>query len=136
MLFIFLFSTFRFPTAVCIVECILPQCSNPAKEGVKPMSDDGICSVKNASFKRGDEFVTMIEDLQVKGTVLASHKNCVSFYTSQHHIECYVKKQKLQKERKVEKSCQSEHHDFNFRSNCLFCNEPWKEADPKNPSRW
>ena len=136
MLFIFLFSAFRFPTAVCIMECILPQCSKPAKEDVKPMADDRIPSVMNASFKRGDDFGTTIEYLKAKGTVLASHRSCVSSYTS-HHIERYVKKRKLHEEHRAEKkSHPSEHHEFNFRSNCLFCNEPCKEADPKSPSRW
>ena len=135
MLFIFLFSAFRFPTAVCIMECILPQYSKPAKEYVKPMADDRIPSVMNASFKRGDDFATTIEYLKAKGTVLASHRSCVSSYTS-HHIERYVKKRKLHEEHRAEKkSHPSEHHEFNFRSNCLFCNEPCKEADPKNPSR-
>ena len=91
----------------------------------------------NASFKRGDDFTTMIEDLKAKSTVLASHRSCVSSYTSQHHIECYVKKRKLREEQRAEKkSRRSEHHEFNFKSNCLSCNEPCKEADPKNLSRW
>ena len=137
MLFIFLFLILRFPTAVCVMECILPQYSNPAKEDVKPMSDDCIRSVTNASFKRGDDFATTIEDLKTKGTVLASHKTCVSSHTSQHHIESYVNKRKLHEEQRAEKkSRRSKYHQFNFRSNCLFCNEPCKEADPKNPSRW
>ena len=74
---------------------ILPQRNNPAKEDIKPVSDDHIRSVTNASFKRGDEFAATIEDLKAKGTVLAFHRSCVSSYTSQHHIEHYVKKQKL-----------------------------------------
>ena len=69
------------------MECIFPQCSNPAKEDVKPMSDDRIRSVTNASFKRRDDFATMIEGLKAKGTVLASNRSCVSSYTSQYHIE-------------------------------------------------
>ena len=137
MLFIFLFLILRFPTAVCVMECILPQYSNPAKEDVKPMSDDCIRSVTNASFKRGDDFATTIEDLKTKGTVLASHKTCVSSHTSQHHIESYVNKRKLHEEQRAEKkSRRSKYHQFNFRSNCLFCKEPCKETDPKNPSRW
>ena len=62
------------------------------------MSDDRIRSVTNASFKRRDDFATMIEDLKAKGTVLASNRNCVSSYTSQYHIERYVKKRKLNEE--------------------------------------
>ena len=132
MLFIFLFLILRFPTAVCVMECIPPQYSNPAKEDVKPMSDDCIRSVTNASFKRGDDFATTIEDLKTKGTVLASHKTCVSSHTSQHHIESYVNKRKLHEEQRAEKkSRRSKYHQFNFRSNCLFCKEPCKETDPK-----
>ena len=101
------------------------------------MGDDCIRSMKNASLKRGDDFATTIEDLKAKGTVPASHRSCVSSYTSKHHIERYVKKQKLyEKQRAEKKSRQSEHHKFNLRSNYLFCNEPCKKSDPKIPSKW
>ena len=121
------------------LKCIIPDCKNPAKEEIKRMSDERTQSVTHSSIKCEDKFNERLNSLKAESVILACHRSCVSYYTSQHHIDRYVRKRKQveKKDNSVEKGTrQSICQTFNFRKYCLFCGEKCNDINPKNPGRW
>ena len=56
------------------------------------MSDERMQSVTHSSIKRENNFNARLNSLKAEGVILACHRSCVSSYTSQHHIDRYVRK--------------------------------------------
>ena len=58
------------------------------------MSDGRIQSVTHSSIKRENKFNEQLNSSKAEGFILAFHRRCISSYTSQHHIDRYVRKLK------------------------------------------
>ena len=119
------------------LNCIIPDCINPAKEGAKRMSDERIKSVAHSSIKRAKTFDKRLKSLKAESVIL-TQKLCLLLYTSQHHIDRYVRKRKQveEKNNSVEKEIrQSNCPIFNFRKYCLFCGKKCKNINPRNAGR-
>ena len=102
------------------------------------MSDEHIQSVTHSSIKCENKF-NELNSSKAEGFILPCHRSCVSSYTSQHHMDRYVRKCKQLEEmdNSVEKRAhQSICQTFNFRRYCLFCRKECKNINPKNPDRW
>ena len=98
------------------------------------MSAVRISSIEKASIERNDGFhEKIVKKLIDDGIPLASHRNCVSTYTSTHHYH----RNKIIEEPEPKKSRRSSNENlFDFQNKCFFCGEKCLEKDPKNPNRW
>lgn len=98
-----------------------------------------IQTIKNSSVKRGDGLAHRLDGLHS----IRCHKNCVSTYTSAHHIKRYLSKQEKDTSGNdaqvpLKKSRRSDKHDFRFKEQCLFCGEiclPLASSS-RHPDRW
>ena len=94
---------------------------------------------KLKSKKRNDDLHLRTVSSEV---VLKTHEACISRYTSDYHIEKYLKRKKTEKLANepppVKKTRRASGVDsFVWKLHCLFCGESCLiEKDPKNPNRW
>ena len=90
--------------------------------------------VKQCSKKRDDEFYETL-DLSIN---LYYHQNCYLTYTSNNHIERYLKRKNQNQESPcVKRSKRSSSTFFDFKKNCLICGEACNIVkDKKHPERW
>ena len=65
------------------------------KEAIKELTDSRLESMLNASETRKDGFYSgVVERFKREGITLASHRSCISTYTSKQHISRYLSKRK------------------------------------------
>ena len=96
-------------------------------------------TVRNCSIRRGDGLINKLAGVDS----IRCHKNCVSTYTSAHHLKRFLSKQKydnLGTDKVVapKRSRRSGSTDFNFKEHCLFCGEicvPLPSSS-RHPDRW
>ena len=128
-----------------VLQCIF--CEETGKQNIKQLSEERLSSAKSTSERRQDNFFDPIEQLKQDGSVIASHRDCLSTYTSKTHIvqNSQLKTHKTLKKRRQDgkdeeadskKSRRSTKSAFDFRTYCLFCGKRWQEKDPKHPDRW
>ena len=96
-------------------------------------------TVRKCSRRRGDG----LEDKLIGVFTIMCHKSCVCTYTSEHHIQRFLSKQKRKDEETDEglapkKARRSGSTDFNFKEHCLFCGEKClsRETSLRHPDRW
>ena len=115
--------------------CIFPACKGLKKQPVKELTDVRISSIEKASIERNDGFyVNVVEKLKADGIPLASHRDCVSTYTSAHHYSRNKKPEEEPEPKRLRRS--SKGHIFDFETDCFLCGERCLEKDPKHPNRW
>ena len=94
--------------------------------------------VKQCSGKRGDNFYETLNP----NCENYYHQNCYLKYTSNSHIDRYLKRQKQNEESTSTSSAakrqkRSSTPLFDFKKNCLICGEACNpEKDKKHPDRW
>ena len=65
------------------------------------------------------------------------HKNCLSIYTSDNHIQRHLKRTKKDSGKAPVKRTKISWQPFHRNRQCLFCGEECSvEFDKKNPQRW
>ena len=67
-------------------------CKETGKQTIKQLSKARLSLVKSASARWQDNFFDTIEQLKQVGLVIASHRDCISTYTSKTHINRYLRK--------------------------------------------
>ena len=113
--------------------CIFTNCTT-SKEEIKKFSEDRLASIAKASEQREDGFnIAVVLKLKADGVTLASHRSCVSSYTSKLHI---ARCKKTPKEPEPKRLCRSNENFFDFQSDCFFCGKECVEKDAKHPDRW
>lgn len=128
-----------------MAECYLSEifhCIDSEKE-LTSIGPDRIRTIIESSKRRQD---TIHEDLERKllndeHLDIYCHRNCVSSYTSNYHINRYLKRIGVasSSNEPPPTKCRrrSNIKQFNFRVNCLFCGEQCiMDPDPRHPSRW
>ena len=107
------------------------------------MTGTRIIKIVESSKARKDVLHDEMNTLSEEGSLnLVYHTNCVSTYTSKHHIERFLKRQgeksKNETEQPVEKRLRrSNVPKFNWKTDCFFCGKICNlTKDPKNPSRF
>ena len=90
--------------------------------------------VKQCSERRNDNFYETLDP----SNALYYHQNCYLTYTSNNHIERYLKRKNQNQEAScVKRSKRSSTTFFDFKKNCLICGEACNiEKDKKHPERW
>ena len=90
--------------------------------------------VKQWSEKRNDKFYETLDP----SNALHYHQNCYLTYTSNNHIERYLKRKNQDEEAScVKHSKRSSTIFFDFKKNCIICREACNiEKDKKHPERW
>ena len=90
--------------------------------------------VKQWSEKRNDKFYETLDP----SNVLHYHQNCYLTYTSNNHIERYLKRKNQNQEAScVKHSKRSSTTFFDFKKNCIICGEACNiEKDKKHRERW
>ena len=73
------------------LRCVLDFCDQAKAEDIKQWSEKRLDSVISARERCEDNFHVTIEQLKENNISLASHRNCVSTYTSSTHIEIFKK---------------------------------------------
>lgn len=119
-------------------ECFFEPCGKSTKPLIT-VGSDRIRSIINASQVREDGLAVNLERRldSDSGITIMCHKDCVSSYTSKHHLE-RLNKNTLNPcdESPSSKRRRSELTLFNFKEHCLFCGEICRmEIDPKHPGR-
>ena len=71
------------------LQCIF--CRETGKQNIKQLSEERLWSVKSASERQQDNFFGTVEKLKRDGLVIASHRACISSYTSKTHTDRYLK---------------------------------------------
>ena len=111
-------------------------------ENLKVISDTRLNTIILKSKKRSDVLHTEFRSLPAS-TVLRSHEACISRYTSQFHIDKYLKrkaKEKLESTPPLPKKTRrasSANSSFIWKSQCLFCGDACEvKKDSKHPDRW
>ena len=91
--------------------------------------------VKQCSERRNDNFYETFYD---PSNVLYCHQNFCLIYTSNNHIERYLKRKNQNQEAScVKRSKRSSTTFFDFKKNCLIYGEACNiEKDKKHPERW
>ena len=114
-------------------------CKETGKQTIKQLSKARLSLVKSASARWQDNFFDTIEQLKQVGLVIASHRDCISTYTSKTHINRYLKKRRQDGKNGVpdsKKSRRSSETAFDFSTNSLFCGKRRQEKDSKHPDCW
>ena len=90
--------------------------------------------VKQCSEKRSDKSYETLDP----SNALHYHQNCYLTYTSNNHIERYLKRKNQNEEAScVKHSKRSSTIFFDFKKNCIICREACNiEKDKKHPERW
>ena len=90
--------------------------------------------VKQCSEKRSDKSYETLDP----SNALHYHQNCYLTYTSNNHIERYLKRKNQDEEAScVKHSKRSSTIFFDFKKNCIICREACNiEKDKKHPERW
>ena len=109
-------------------------------ENLTLVSDERYKSIVNASVQRADtELCNQITEWKKNQVKCFTHRSCVSTYTSQTHIERYLKKRAAETESNEGSSKRTRRSDvgtFSFQTDCIFCGEECYEKDAKHPGRW
>ena len=118
--------------------CILPNCTK--KPPLISVGPQRIRSIISASKCREDSIYVQLE-LQLESCcdlTIQVHKNCVSYYTSKHHIIRVIQKRahECTHSEPPTRRWRSEVPAFDFRTHCVFCGDECKALDKKNPSRY
>ena len=111
------------------------------KKTGKPLCDSTpqrIVTICEASQIRDDGLHRYLEDELAadKNFCVKYHKDCVSTYTSKHHLNRLPKRCGSELSSEAKRPRRSEHPSFDFLKHCIFCGEVCEEKDKKNPSRW
>ena len=115
------------------------MCSIDQHDTFVELSDQRLSKIKDSSAKIQDGLRLNLEPVQSK---LYSHNGCYLHYKSSYHIAKNLKRnpptQKCYSvEEPVAKRRRSTLLPFNFKENCLFCEEMCSSRpDPRIPSRW
>ena len=118
----------------CIFETIL-DCSIERELAKAPLTSLRTEKVKECSNRREDDFY---ETLNVEKD-LRYHTNCYNTYTSNNHIERYLKRKRRNQgeETIVKRSKRLSTELFDFKKHCLICGKLCDiEKDKKHPDRW
>ena len=75
-----------------VLQCIF--CKETDKQNIKQLSEERLSLIKSASERRQDNFFGAIEQLKRDGLVIASHRDCISTYTSKIHVDQHLKKRR------------------------------------------
>lgn len=93
-------------------------------------------NIRKSSIRRGDGLASRLEGL----TSIRCHKNCVSSYTSDEHIQRSLgsrkgasKNEEGAPQKKIRRSGSTE---FAFKKHCIFCGTTCLPMDPRHPKRW
>ena len=93
-------------------------------------------NIRRSSIRRGDGLASKLEGV----TTLRCHKNCVSSYTSDEHIQRFLgsrkgknKNEEGAPQKKIRRSGSTE---FEFKEHCIFCGTACLPVDPRHPKRW
>ncbi len=120
-------------------KCIIPSCAS--KGPVNTFKSTGVNKLIQRASERGDEdFERELKTLlDAKGDLveLVVHKSCYCSYTSKQNTQ--HKKRKNIESVVCEPPMRLRHSSvdqFDFKMNCLLCNEICKGLDPKHPERW
>lgn len=106
------------------------NCSNPSNK-LLSASRIRIETIIKSSIRRGDGIHKKLTNSQV----IMCHKNCVSTYTSEHHIKRH--EQLTNNDPPLaKKPRRCETGEFIFKKHCIFCGKNCEPLDPRNPSRW
>ena len=112
-------------------------CTN-SSQGLINCGIERIKKIEESSLKRGDELANRLVGLES----ITCHENCVSTYTSSHHIKRFLSKQKgdtiRYDEGNPKKIPQIWHYTLLVQKHCFFCGEFCisRGSDTRNPSRW
>ena len=103
---------------------------------------DHIRKIIESSKRRHDDIHLDLEKNLTTNTNLAiyCHRDCVPSYTSSYHINRYLKRTRSSSssnEPLPTKRTRSDIKQFEFRKNCLLCDETCALiANPRHPDRW
>ena len=116
-------------------------CDQARTDDIKQWSEKLLDSVIAAGKRNEDNFHVTIGQLKENHISLASHRNCVSTYSSSTLIDRSLKKRRQQEQEGQEqtsskKLCRPAQKQFDFKRNCLFCGEECKEKDNRHPDCW
>lgn len=108
---------------------------------LKVLSDVRLATIAAKSKKRNDDLHTRFKSLP-HTIVLKAHESCTSRYTSEYHIDKFLKRKKRESTpnepvlpKKTRRT--SGASTFVWKLHCLFCGELCPVVkDPKNPTRW
>lgn len=106
------------------------NCSDPSTKLISA-SRIRIETIIKSSIRRGDGLHEQLTNCQS----LLCHKNCVSTYTSEHHIKRHEKLSK-QETPPAKKPRRSDTGEFIFKKHCIFCGKDCEPLDARNPNRW
>ena len=125
---------------VADLECLFSgsnhaNCKNEGK--LKPATLMRIRTIQERSIRRGDVLHSILDQVDLSN--LKFHKNCVNTYTSEEHINRYLKRHPRDSNVNIEPSKskrprRSEPY-FDWKRNCLFCGEACIDKDPKHPDK-
>ena len=120
-------------------ECVFGYCLVTCKSNNSTfclITEVRLKTVIAASKKRGDRLHLSLDS----GSQHLSHPNCLSTYTSSHHIKRHNAKRSSDgkynhtRNKVTQRSLQS---NFHFKLHCFVCGKYCSlERDPKTPNRW
>ena len=116
------------------------KCSGSGE--LNKISKERLTSIAEKSKIRKDNLHVEIETLTLcENLDLACHRNCVSTYTSDTHIQRYIKRNKSLESNILssppeKRTRRSETPKFVWKEQCFFCGDPCSVIpDPKHPDR-
>ena len=112
-------------------ECYLKEYVNCSGSGSG--SFVGVVRLRTASIRRGDSLHAQLSE--ESDDKYWCHKNCVSTYTSQTHIQKHISKTSAFEPPPAKRSRRSEDDVFLFQEHCFICGKTCEEQDPKHPQR-
>lgn len=102
------------------------------------VSEDRLTTILEASKQRKDLLNIAIEKkiTDCPDGELKCHRNCVSTYTSKHHIFRFLKRTIAETNNNQQTKAKRVHSSFDLKTHCIFCGNECIERSYKNPSRW
>ena len=119
----------------CLFKDHLATCKGDSDANYSEISQQRMISVGEASRIRGYTlYQTLTESILGKHF---AHKNCLSTYTSNNHIQRHLKRIKKDSGKTPEKRTKISRQPLQWNRQCLFCGkECLIEVDRKNPQPW
>ena len=119
----------------CLFKDYLATCKGDSDANYSKISQQRMISVGEASRIIGD----MLNQTLTESTLpkQLAHKNCLSTYTSNNHIQKHLKRTKKDTGKTPVKRTKVFRQPFQWNRQCLFCGKECSiENDKKNPQRW